>query len=357
MSVDRKELRKLVVDSLEAARVEVERRLVEAELPSSISTTRLVMSTDGSGGAWETHSSSSLNSFNVLVGVKDGSVQFFVLGLREQLEPLAVYLSENSDLGGARETGLLPTLTGVDGVLSRVLVPLTLHYLRSLEDVKTPDKTLVSSLVADLYTLATARTVSTTKQLGLGGVRVDSEYRHRAMRIRPLTGVEMGSYASDQGSTGGPSLEPPAQFQVPRTISNFIPTAVVEADEEWALEDKTHHSAVMHRFILACFLSGVDVDTTGVVVSFENPRSASSGSSHSPFPVGSRQFSHGLKILGEDGFQAIVELAEKIPDFGPAEQTREDIVFHRLLQGLDDEESGFLDLVISLESAASRHGG
>lgn len=87
----------LVASCLEAARVEILRRLRERNLPTSIEIQRVVVKDEPDGKRWstewETVRVSSLVASEIQFQVRDDSFPFLLIGLRDQLEPLAEFLA------------------------------------------------------------------------------------------------------------------------------------------------------------------------------------------------------------------------------------------------------------------------
>lgn len=105
------ELREIARDALEAARVEVVRRLGEHGLPTSVAGQRLlVLDNDeltGWESEWEAVRRSSLTVPAVVARLHDGSVNSRRIGLREHLEPFARALASATPAGRVRATGTL----------------------------------------------------------------------------------------------------------------------------------------------------------------------------------------------------------------------------------------------------------
>ena len=92
--------------------------------------------------------------------------------------------------------------------------------------------------------------------------------------------------------------------------------------------------------------------STGVLVSFDRPIWASMGQSHGRSLVDEKAVTDKRDLSGEE-FEAVVDLAYRMPDFGPEESSSREVVLYRLLRGLGVhwQDSGFLDFAIALEAA------
>lgn len=345
----------LIDETLESARLEITKRLLAAGLPLTltIDQTSLTHTGDGYRSSLTPRSVSGLNDFRAQLAVADDSVQFATIGLRDQLEPLAEYLAENSPLGDKQPHGMWPHETGSDGVLVRVAIPLALHYLTTLEDVGEANSALVSQLSSELEALATSKKPESAQQLAIAGIQVSEPdgLEYQGVRLRPLTDEEMGTYVQENNTRmSHRSATPPTDFIIPREFNHFIPTTVVEIREEVQVGGPASPSNRLAQFTLACFLSNIDIASSGIVVRFGIPQWVSQGYMSGNFPVKNHRH-RGYKLVDADRFEEIVDLSMQIPDFSGAESSQADIVFHRVLQGVGSDDSGFLDFVIALESA------
>ena len=134
-------LAELVQEALYSARAEVERRLQAAGLPLSVKVQRTVIqATDGTG--WQSSQEeiqvSTINLDHVFYGIADQSVPNQLLGLRDQLQPLADYLNETTGLT-SRPWPPGPGGPGAVGILSHFLAPMTRYYLLALNDLGEDD--------------------------------------------------------------------------------------------------------------------------------------------------------------------------------------------------------------------------
>lgn len=159
---------------------------------------------------------SSLRLFQVQAQIRDDSIRHRLVGLRGQLEPLALYLNEHSDLGQPQPIGFLPGATGPEAVLARVVSPLAMHYLTELPDVAAGDSQQLDALDADLERLCQV-TVATTTQIALGGLALREAFGpYRDVVLRPLTAAERGAVTQEQmvGMAPTPST---GDFVIPRS--------------------------------------------------------------------------------------------------------------------------------------------
>ncbi len=139
-----KDRRNVVATALEAARIEVVKRMTGHGFPLSLQIQELeiIPNENGWQSQWVTVSISGLRNLGVEMAIKDDSVPSRIMGLRPQLEALAQLLDQTTDLG-TRPANFLPALTGVDAILARYLTSLTHEYLWSLQNLEQPDQALV----------------------------------------------------------------------------------------------------------------------------------------------------------------------------------------------------------------------
>lgn len=348
-------LAEVVESSLESARVEVCRRLANRELPTTVTSQRLVVrdKPDGtSESAWHDVRRSPVTSIEISLDIRDESVPGRRLGLREQLLPLAELLDETTDLGQAQPWGLYPDATGPDAVLTRVVVPVAHEYLASLDDIAVPDATLVRRLASELEEFTSSDEISRTHQLVLGGVSVPAELLpYRGVELRPLSGEERGAIAELTLSSLTDDRSP--DFIVPRRVSFFNPTALLSATTARRRSEVQDRCDLIRRMALALILSGFDISATGIVTGFDVPRWASMGMTSSPFPV--QEKTHLTdRTISQTEFEGAVDLAHKMPAFGPEERDSREIALDRVLRGSGVRNGGFLDFAIALEAALLR---
>lgn len=347
--------RGLLGETLEICRAEVVRRLQAKQLPLTIKIQQMVVvnNPDGTGWGsdWEEVQVSPLRSTEILIAVRDESIPHLLLGLADQLRPLAERLDTTTDLGG-RGANFLPALTGVDAILARYLAPLAMHYLQQLRSVRTPRPSLVDLLAAELDLLCDASRVVHSSQLSLKGVMVRRAMTHRGITLRPLSPSERGAVLEGQQASWSPSLADTGEFVVPRRFGSFAPAVLLDMQTTRSREQPQDESRLAYRVALAFFLSGFDISSTGILVGFDRPRLAAFGMSQAPFPV-SEKVGAQDRLVSPTEFRAIVDLAHQIPKFGEAEGSGRDVVLFRVLRGcgMQWQESGFLDFAIALEAA------
>ena len=355
MSGESTKLSELAIQTLEKARVEVVDRLKAAGLPLSLVSERTVVT--GTETSYQTANqpvnASGLKDIQAQLAIGDDSIPHLPIGLKEQLEPLAEHISENSDLGKKRKSGFFPSLTGSEGVLVRVVHPFAFHYLTRLSDIGTPDPTLATELAQELEQYVRSGRQVQVKQVLVGGITVESELSHKDIHIRPLTEVETGAYLRTQNAYLFDPVGSDSDLFMPRSHDFFVPTTVVEERHEVELDTPLGHVSASRliKLALASFLSDIALRSTGLVSGFELPVWISSGYTTGEFPVKRKKASAEPQSLDEPTFSAVVDLADQIPDFTGSEASRTDIVFNRVLTGYGSDDSGFLDFVIALESA------
>lgn len=346
-----------VETALEAARLEVARRLTARGLPLTLQVPELQIKAEGERGGWaskwETVSISPLRNFNIQLAIQDQSVEHRILGLRPQLQSLAKLLNDQSDLG-VQPSNFLPALTGVEAILARYVTKLANRYLTSLSTISEADDTLLAQLMEELDELVERDRIRHTNQLALHGVEVDAPLEHRGVQLRSLTPAERGQYFQ---SRSGHQLDPyqqPTDFVVPRDLNESVPSTLLEVTTSRSLAGGTSGDqlGLINRVALAFYLKDFVIASAGIIVGFDRPLWASVGQSHArslvdqKFPVISR-------LITEAEFKAVVDLAHKMPEFGPAEGSSREVVLYRMLRGLGVhwQESGFLDFAVALEAA------
>lgn len=346
--------RELVSSCLEAARLEVLRRLREHNLPTSIEVERVVVrdNADRTGWSteWETVRVSSMSASEIQVQVRDESIPIRLIGLREQLQPLAEFLDRNSDLGQKRPQGMFPEATGPDAVLVRYLVPLAFIYISGLTDVARPSTRAIDRINTDLGQLCDAATVTHRRQLALGGLWITRRMGpHRGVSLRPLTDVERGRAHQQELTALSQPRAPETDYIVPRRFGTFTPRTLLEIATARPKDKLLDESRLPNRLALAFYLMDYDIAGPGVIVGFDEPGWASAGFNFGPFPVTERSLTD--KRLTPTVFKSIVDLAYKIPNFGGEEGSGKEIALFRTLRGCGSQDSALLDFAIALEAA------
>jgi hypothetical protein len=341
--------------ALEAARVEVVARMTSKGYPLSSTVDRLAVvensEQNGWSSEWRQERVSSLHDFQLQRAIGDDSVQGRVLGLREQLQPLAELLNSKTDLG-TRPGFLYPDLTGTDAILVRYLIPLTMTYLNGSDDLGAVDEKSLINLAKGLDQLIDPDSVIRVRQMPIDGIVVDHRLEHRDVSIRPLRELERGSIA-ERGllwmNAGYRDIE---EFQLGMNHIVALPHVLVEVRTRRERTDVQDSSTLAQRVALALFLDGHRISSLESIRSFDLPIWASPGISGESFPVRESMDSSGSEIT-EDDWRRIIDLAYKIPDFSAAETNRQEIVLQRLLRGCGAHwrDSGFLDYAVCLEAA------
>jgi hypothetical protein len=349
------QLREPVHTALEAARREVVTRMEAKGHPLSLVIDRMaVLDNDDLTGwstEWRQHEVSGLRNHAVQVDIGDDTVPGRVLGLRPQLLPLAERLDQESDLG-TRPAWLYPESSGVDPILTRYVVPLAMRYLIGLRTLAQDEDALINSLTTELLQLIEPDSVSQLRQLPLAGIGVDAQYAHRDVTIRPLTELERGTIARRDTVNMDDITAQVGEFQ-PSINHIFVsPRVLVEITTTRPRSEMNDQSTLARRVALAILLDGHEIAGHGIVRAFDLPIWASPGISGQPLPLG-ESLTGEVAILTEADWERIVDLALKIPDFGPSETSRQEIVLQRLLRGFGAswQDAGFLDFVVCLEAA------
>jgi hypothetical protein len=354
-SLDAKTLHGSVAAALEGARAEVIRRLTTHGIPLTIEAPelRIVPTTEGGWRSeWAVVPISPLHNISVEIAIKDDSIPHRILGLRSQLEALARLLDERSDLG-SRPANLLPGLSGVDAILARYLTNLARTYLLALSNLEHPEPATVTRLAEELGELIQQTTARRTYQLAIEGLHVQSPLEHRGVRLRQLTPAERGRYYQ---SRSGDELNPyqqPTDFVIPREFTMITPSTLLEVTTNRPIHEVNDQTTLPNRVALAFFLKDFVIASTGIVVAFDRPIWATFGQSHGRSLVGERPITTVTKPITQAEFEAVVDLAHKIPEFGPEEASNHEVALYRTLRGLGVhwQESGFLDFAIALEAA------
>ncbi len=346
--------RKYFREALEACRKETVLRLKSRNLPLSM-TTRAVRAVDHSEtGGWRIESVeldvSPLRFTQVLIEIQDSKPSLHIVGLTDQLLPLAEYLDRTTDLG-SRPGSLYPDATGTEAILARYLAPVALTYLRSLRSVARPRPALVEALADDLDLLCDPSRVAHLIQVPFEGLRVRRRMVHRNVVLRPLSAMERGAFLQGWEESLVDAPLDPGAIAMPSQFSFFAPRVVLEIHAVGRRDTASEGPRLAHRVALAFFLSGFELGGSGTLASFDLPRWASFGVTQGPFPVAEKVVQdHWLTLIE---FRRVVDLAHQIPNFGGAEGRPQEVALFRILRasGMDWRESPFLDFAIGLEAA------
>jgi hypothetical protein len=348
----------LLSDVLESARMEVVRRMHATNQPLSFEIQELTVLRNPAGDGWNTDVEivqvGGLYDNHSLIRIGDDTVPLMTLGLREQLTSLAEYLAEVTDLATRRYaqfSGSDQSL--VDVLLTRCVSPLALYYLRSLRDLGISDHNLVLRLAEELDRLISSDVIVHVNHLPVAGTHPEGLYAHRGVSIRSLTPREQGAWVEANARTESPRLVRDSDYMPFAKVSDFMPSALVEITTTRPTGQQFDTSQLPNRIVLAFFLKGYDLATSGFRTNFDWPSWAAMGRWNTPFTVAEKpHFGPDVPLKIED-FKGIVDLAYKMPDFSGREASGREIVLYRVLRALGTRpsDSAFLDLVIALETA------
>jgi hypothetical protein len=351
--VSEKELCELAVTSLEAARLEICRRLADAGLPSVVNA-EVVAVEDGEGGGWRTETRSVRRSGMATPeawgAVRDDSVAGQLFGLREELEPLARHVDAVSELGRPQRSGLVPAATGPEAVLVRVAIPLARHYLESLEDVAQAQPELLEQLTDELLELVRSEQAISVSELALGGLETtDGLGPQGRISLRPLTGVEQGAFLAVHNPHLLGSRPDHPSFFVPRSHSWFRPKVLLSVESKRPADAPDDSADLIRRFVLALILCGFEVETSGMLATHDVPRWFSTGHRSQTFPIESGVPTPVTRVLSDEEFAEAVDLAHCLPQ--ARRHGRESVVLERVMRGASGQSGAFLDNAIALEAA------
>lgn len=343
----------LIFDALETCRREVVKRLKAVNYPLVIDSTRLIVVERENG--WGTENKnikiSGLQSYEAQLAICDNSVTHSRLGLREQLEPLANYLNEISDLG-TRPYFFGPPLSGGEAILVRYLTKLSFRYLILLKRLDRGEPILAKRLIFDFEEFCDSDEINNLKQFTVTGLKPSARYSYRGVTIRALSREERGAFYVARNNQGT-MHEFDMEMVPPITFENFMPSSVVTVSSSRpGTVIQSDPSTFPLRLALALFLNGYEVSSTGDVISYDQPRWIYGWSSGEPFPVEEKANTVDKKLTKRE-FEKAVDLAYKIPDFSGKEGNAKEIALFRVLKGCGKhwQESPFLDFVIALEAA------
>lgn len=355
-SLDQTNLTDLVTEALEAARIEVVRRMNTLGHGLTIIRQAPSIPNDPQVAGWNTEliteQVSGLYPEYVLYSIGDRSVPNVILGLKDQLLPLAEYLVRNTDLTTRRYSGLIGG-DEIDGLLFRCLSPMAIHYLTSLTDLASGDAEHAAGLAAELYHMAKSDSITHLSHLAVSGIYPEGEYDHRGISIRSLTARERGNWV-EQTTLGGSARPAPNSDLYPfgQFPTFLIPSALIQIATTRPVGTRFDSSRLPYRVALSFFLAGYNLGGAGTITHFDSPVWAAMGRNSTPFPVNEKAGATS-KLLSRDDFLAVVDRAYKMPDFGGAESSGREVVLDRVLRacGLRWLDSSFLDFAIALEAA------
>lgn len=358
MEYSKDRMTSLLDNGLEAARIEVVRRMHDTNQPLSLEAQELNVRRSPEGNGWNTDVEivqvGGLYDNHSLIAIRDESVPLATLGLREQLISFAEYLAQATDLATARYAQFSgPDQSPADVLLTRCVSPLALYYLRSLGDLGISDHSLVLRLADELDRLISSDAIVHVSHLPIAGVHPEYLYRHRGVSIRALTPREQGAWLEANVRMGSPRLVRDSDYMPFAKVPDFMPSALVEMRTARPLQQQFDTSQLPNRIALAFFLKGYDFATSGFVTNFDWPSWAAMGRWNTPFTVAEKPHFGPDALLRSEDFRNIVDLAYKMPDFSGREASGHEVVLYRVLRALGARptDSAFLDLVIALEAA------
>ncbi len=343
-----------VSEALEAARVEVWRRMKAHGLPLSVEVERLLVTANddrtGWSSSWKVVAGNGLNAPGVEGVIRDDSVPGCRIGMREQLLPLARELA-TTHLAEAKEMGLLPDGTGEDAVLARYCVPLAWTYLTELENLLQPDAELAARLASELEAFVNADTQPRVWQVTLSGLTPAEPLEHDGVELRPLSDEERGAFIAQQLPEMDKGSLRRSDVIIPRRLGASVPSTLLVTRTERPRDQYPESEHMLERVLLALFIEGYEI-CGGMAVSFDLPRWASMGYFMDRTEITAEKHVTDRDI-DEETFRKAVDLAKAMPDFSEQELSRKSIVLHRAFLGgaAASSSAGFLDFAIALEGA------
>ena len=234
---------------------------------------------------------SGLYPEQVLYDIADRSVPNSILGLKDQLSPLAEYLTRNTNLATGRYSGLIGD-DEIDGLLFRCVSPMAVHYLTSLTDLASGDAERSAALAAQLYVMAENDSITHISHLAVSGIYPEAHYVYRGISVRPLTGRERGNWAAHSNPpmprpVPDSDLYPFAQFP-----NLSMPSALIQIATERPIGTQFDSSRLPHKVALSFFLSGYNISGSGTITHFDSPVWGAMGRNNTPFPVDEKAWRH-----------------------------------------------------------------
>ncbi len=263
------------------------------------------------------------------------------------LQPLAALLAEESEFP-KRPHVLGGGATAEVKILTNYLLSLVDQYVRALPSLAEGNTDLAAHLAEQLASAATSTEVQCVWQLAIGGVLVNQQVEYRDVVVRSLQPSERGALLANNGHQLYRSVGL-GDFEVPHQLDFFVPDSLLKVTTSRPQTEIQDHSTLLMRVVLSLLLSGVDLSSTGQIMSADTPRFLSFGTLGSPIPVDRRHIDQRVE-LDADLFRAAVDRAYDMPDLKMSEGTRKDLVFQRLIKGCGAKSGGFLDFAICLES-------
>jgi hypothetical protein len=343
----------LLGDALEACRVEALRRLESIGLPPRIEVQliKIVDQDNGWRSEQEVVTANALHEPSVLLAIQDETDPSLGLGLGDQLDPLADYLAETTDLESLPHP-LLPGDSGSSAIRARFLGSMAHRYLLSLDDLERSDPQLMTTIQNEMDELCDETGRRYVCEVPIDGVSPESELSYRGVSLRPLTAYERGAAL---GARSVPTRIPGSEFVSPVRMMPFVPTAllsVATVQPRNVVLGWDDDGMLPHRVALAFYLKEYDLTSPETISRFHLPRWSSFGQRGGPFPL---KEGHGANSRGitQTQFSEIVDLAFAMPPLSGEENDRKEIALLRALRGLGDShvDSAFLDIAIALEAA------
>ncbi len=356
--MDANKLRLLVRESLESARATVVARLLVHNLPTSIPTEVLVVEL-GQGVQYETHNevrqTASINDIAVAKTISPKGLPW-EFGIADKLLPLAEFINASTDLASRNEVlaAALPDETREATIVRKFLDPMSRSYLYSLADLAIPDDRAIEGLTKELEQVIAERKPRYRFQLHLSGLLLDETIRDGNVTLRPLNKFELGflskllyPYPIGAGMTEQGLL-------MPSLPTSSLPTSLIEVElpVDYPFQDGFGDADILHRFVLACSLNGIEIGGTGFMMAGRHPRWIDPSTFEKPSPVVGRFVATRVPMT-QLQFTELISLARRMPVLSESSNSNRAIALYRALRGLMarfGEGDGFLDFAIALEA-------
>jgi hypothetical protein len=191
-------------------------------------------------------------------------------------------------------------------------------------------------------------------QLHLSGLLLDETIRDGNVTLRPLSKSELGflSKLLYPNPTEAAMLE--QDLLVPLMRTSSLPTSLIEVElaVEHPFKDGFGEADILHRFVLACSLHGIDIGGTGFMMTSRHPGWMDGGVSSMPSPVVDKFVLAGVP-MDQRQFADLMLLARRMPVLSESSNSQGTIALYRALRGFMarfGEGDGFLDFAIALEA-------
>jgi Apea-like HEPN len=238
-------------------------------------------------------------------------------------------------------------------VYGALLLPLRLEYLRSLSDPSATDEARLQGLVGDLVGYLEASAVMRVTCLPVAGLEPTADSTDGEVRVRPLTGDELGRTHGIRIDTISLGDRRPGIW--PDQLGGH-PTAALELREPVSKTAPEPSRALLSKLILALQLHGFNPNCAALFGSgsawayvWREPGALLAPTS---YPVRLASQGDERRITGAELVDAL-KLAKTIPD-GAVERphSASDVGLHRFGLGAtrDSKEDSVIDYVIALES-------